>query len=127
MRDLFFLGDDELHTIEQLWEQGVSRAEIAEHIGIRTRQLETLKAQGRIKVSKRQGQGTGKFHRPPSPAEIRKACKEVKSQWDSFTESERRSGSGKVFTDSMLRMDGERLGRSHYETKKLHPLKGRLT
>ncbi len=127
MCDLFFLGDDELHTIEQLWEQGVSRAEIAETIGIRTRQLETLKASGRIKVSKRQGQGGGASGRPPSPAEIRKACQEVQSQWDSFTESERRSGSGKVFSDSMLRMDGERLGRSHYETKKLHPLKGRFS
>lgn len=127
MRDLFFLGDDELQTIEQLWEQGVSRAEIAETIGIRTRQLETLKDQGRIKVSRRQGKGGGASGRPPSPSEIRKACQEVQSQWDSFTESARRAGSGKVFTESMLHQDGERLGKWHYEQTKIHPLKGRIT
>ncbi len=127
MRDLFFLGDDELHTIEQLWEEGMSRSEIAEHVGIRTRQLETLKAQGRIRVSKRQGQGTGKFHRPPSPAEIRKACQEVQSHWDSFTESERRAGSGNIFSDGSLRLEGERLGKWHYKQTKIHPLKGRIT
>lgn len=127
MRDLFFLGDDELHTIEQLWEQGVSRSEIAETIGIKTRQLETLKASGRIRVSKRQGQGGGQSGRPPSPAEIRKACQEVQSQWDSFTESERRAGSGNIFTDNAMRLDGERLGKWHYEQTKIHPLKGRIT
>ena len=127
MRDLFFIGDDELQTIEQLWEQGVSRAEIAETIGIKTRQLESLKASGRIRVSKRQGQGGGASGRPPSPSEIRKACQEVQSQWDSFTESERRAGSGNIFTDNALKLDGERLGRTHYETKKLHPLKGRFS
>ena len=105
----------------------MSRSEIAKHIGIKTRQLETLKHSGRIKVSNRQGRGGGKAGRPPSPAEIRKACQEVQSQWDSFTESERRAGSGNIFTDNAMRLDGERLGKWHYQTTRFNPTKGRIT
>ena len=43
MSDLYFIGEPEIETIERLWREGLPRADIADAVGIRTRQLETLK------------------------------------------------------------------------------------
>jgi hypothetical protein len=125
MSDLFFIGDQEISTIERLWQEGLPRADIADAVGIRTRQLETLKAKGLISVPKRQGAGGGQKGRPPSPSEIKARCREVQARWTKEEEQERRAGSGTVVSDNQLRIGGERLGRWHYETTRLHPLQGR--
>ena len=127
MSDLFFIGDQEISTIERLWQEGLPRADIADAVGIRTRQLETLKAKGVINVPPRQGKNGGSQGRPPSPSEIKRACREVQASWTPQEEQERRAGSGRVASDNQLRISSERLGKLHYETSKLHPLKGRMT
>lgn len=127
MSDLFFIGDQEISTIERLWQEGLPRADIASAVGIRTRQLETLKAKGLINVPKRQGKNGGSQGRPPSPSEIKRACREVQQSWTPQQEEERRAGSGRVASDNQLRISSERYGRMAYERTKLHPLKGRTT
>ena len=127
MSNLFFIGQPEIKTIEKLWREGLPRCDIASAVGIRTRQLETLKSKGLIKVAKRQGSNGGNKGRPPSPSEIRQACAEVQASWTAEEEELRRSGSGTVSTPHVLKIQGERLGRNHYQPTKLHPLKGRLT
>lgn len=127
MSDLYFIGEPEIETIERLWREGWQRADIADSVGLKTRQLETLKTKGMISVPKRQGANGGKKGRPPSPSEIKRACREVQSKWTPQEEQERRAGSGTVATDNSLRIQGERYGRMMYETTKPHPLKGRTT
>ena len=127
MSDLFFIGDQEISTIERLWQEGLPRADIASAVGIRTRQLETLKAKGLINVPKRQGKNGGCQGRPPSPSEIKRACREVQQLWTPQEEQERRAGSGTVASDNQLRISSERLGKLHYETTRPQPLQGRLT
>ena len=127
MSNLFFIGQPEIKTIERLWREGLPRADIADAVGIRTRQLETLKSRGVIKVAKRQGLNGGHAGRPPSPSEIRQACAEVQARWTPEEEQLRRSGSGTVATEHVLKTQGERYGRMAYERTKPHPLKGRLT
>ena len=127
MGNLFFIGQPEIKTIERLWQEGLPRADIADAVGIRTRQLETLKARGVIKVAKRQGLNGGHAGRPPSPSEIRQACAEVQARWTPEEEELRRAGSGTVSTPHVLKTQGERYGRNHYQPTKLHPLESRLT
>ena len=127
MSDLFFIGQPEIDTIEKLWAEGLPRCDIASAVGIRTRQLESLKAKGVINVAKRQGRGGGSAGRPPSPSEIKRACREVQERWTPQEEEFRRAGSGTVSTEFVLKKTGERFGRCHYEKTKLHPMKGRLT
>ena len=127
MSDLFFIGQPEIATIEKLWAEGLPRASIASAVGIRTRQLESLKAKGVIDVQPRQGKGGGSAGRPPSPSEIRQGCAEIQSRWTVEEEQLRRAGSGTVSTEFVLKKTGERFGRCHYQTTKLHPLKGRTT
>lgn len=127
MSNLFFIGQPEIKTIERLWQEGLPRADIASAVGLKTRQLETLKAKGLIKVAKRQGLNGGHAGRPPSPSEIRQACAEVQARWTPEEEKERRAGSGAVASDNQLRIQGERYGKLHYETSKLHPLESRTT
>ncbi len=127
MSDLYFIGESEISTIERLWAKGLPRADIADAVGIRTRQLETLKSKGLIDVPKRQGKGGGHQGRPPSPSEIKRGCAEVQARWTAEEEALRRAGSGSISTDNALRIQGERYGRMMYETTKLHPLKGRIT
>lgn len=122
---LEFIGQSEIDTIEALWREGLPRADIADAVGLRTRQLESLKHAGLIDVPKRQGANGGQKGRPPSPSEIKARCREVQARWSAEEEALRRSGSGSVTTDNQLRIGGERLGRWHYETTKLHPLQGR--
>ena len=124
---LEFIGQSEIDTIEALWRQGLPRCDIADAVGLRTRQLESLKAKGLINVPKRQGKNGGCQGRPPSPSEIKRACAEVQAWWTPEEEQLRRSGSGTVTTESGLRTQGERYGRTAYERTRLHPLKGRLT
>ena len=127
MSDLFFIGDQEISTIEKLWSEGLPRADIADAVGLKTRQLETLKAKGLIDVPKRQGKCGGSKGRPPSPSEIKRACAEVQAGWTPQEEQERRAGSGTVRTETGVRALGERFGLAAYQTTRLHPLKGRLT
>jgi len=127
MSDLFFIGDQEISTIERLWQEGLPRSDIASAVGIRTRQLETLKAKGLINVPKRQGKNGGSQGRPPSPSEIKARCREVQARWTPQEEQERRAGSGRVASDNQLRISSERYGRMAYERTKLQPLKGRTT
>ena len=127
MRELVFFDDEQRQTVEELWQEGLPRADIAEAVGLRTRQLETLKAKGMINVPKRQGKCGGIKGRPPSPNEIRAACREVQSKWTPQEEALRRAGSGTVASPSALKEEGLRYGRMMYETTKPHPLKGRTT
>ena len=127
MSDLYFIGESEISTIERLLAEGLPRADIADAVGIRTRQLETLKARGLIDVPKRQGKGGGHQGRPPSPSEIRLACREVQARWTPREEQDRRAGSGGVTYENQLKNEGLRYGRMAYERTRLHPLKGRLT
>ena len=124
---LEFIGQPEIDTIEALWRQGLPRCDIADAVGLRTRQLESLKHKGMIDVPPRQGKNGGCQGRPLSPSEIKRACAEVQQSWTPEEEQLRRSGSGTVTTESGLRSQGERYGKLHYETSKLHPLKGRTT
>ena len=127
MSDLYFIGQPEIETIERLWAEGVPRADIADAVGLKTRQLETLKAKGMISVPKRQGANGGQKGRPPSPSEIKRGCAEVQAGWTPEEEALRRAGSGTVATDNSLRLQDERYGIAAYQTTKLHPLKGRTT
>ena len=104
---LEFIGQPEIETIEALWREGVSRGDIADAVGIRTRQLETLKAKGMINVPKRQGKGGGQQGRPPSPSEIKRACREVQARWT--PEEEHFAVLGQPAHRNALKLQGERL------------------
>ena len=129
MSDLFFIGQPEIDTIEKLWAEGLPRCDIASAVGIRTRQLESLKAKGVINVANHvRAEVVDRLVRPPSSLRDQTSVPRSARKMDS---SKRKSfavlARGTVSTEFVLKKTGERFGRCHYEKTKLHPMKGRLT
>lgn len=103
-------------AIEARWKQGRStRAQIAAEFNLRSvRELDYLRETGVLKLPRMQGKGGGRpvGWRDPSPKEIEALAAEVRAKWSPFEELNRRSGPGRVLSDSQLEIAAPRIGRA---------------
>lgn len=88
------ISPEQRQTLERLWSEGLSRAAVAEAVGITPRQLDQLAADGLANLPRRRkgtGGGPSPF-RDPSPTEIRRRCLAVQMKWTESEWVERTSG-----------------------------------
>lgn len=99
----YFVTDEQRTKAADLWSQGLSRAEVAEQMGWKTRTLDMLRETEQIRLPSR-GKGAGKkVHlRDMTPREIRSRAEGVRNNWTHFEELNRRTGPGRVATDFEL-------------------------
>lgn len=101
---------------EALWAAGLPAAEVADHLGISTRQLQHARGEGKLNMPTRPKGGCGRRNesRDPTPRELLHRAARVREQW---SEEERlgRIVGGRILSATDLRRLPVPKGREAYQ------------